>query len=125
MIGLSIAIILSAVGVGVFGQISQGAGPKRGVIWGAVQFGLASLGSLAAAIVKPYIFPDFLVPDQGIFARKLSTGQLIFSWALDNIISYGPLVLVTGFMLLLVWGGASRGPARTAARNIDWRARLR
>lgn len=129
MVGLAIAIVLCSVAIGVLGQGAQagveGGGQKSGAVWAAVHFGLASLGSLAAAVAKPWIFPEALVPDQGIFAKKLSVGQMIISWVVDNMISFGPLVLVTGLMLVFVLGSTRPARAGRAVRNVDWRARLR
>lgn len=126
MVGLAIAIVICSVAIGVLGQGAQGGGQKSGIVWAAVHFGLASLGSVAAAIAKPYVFPEAFVPDQGLFARKLSVGELIISWVIDNLISFGPLVVVTGLMLVFVCLGApGRAGAGRGAGTVDWRARLR
>lgn len=124
--GVTAAIIICAIAIGIFAQASTG-GARAGVIWGAIHFAASSIFSVAAVLAKPYIFPDALRPQQGLFEKKLSTAGMLASWCLDKLISYGPVILITILLFVFVCT-AAKGVGRRrggAVKNIDWRARMR
>lgn len=124
--GVTVAIIICAIAIGIFAQASTG-GSRAGLIWGSIHFAISSLLSIMAYMARPYIFPEAFRPAQGIFEKKLSTGQMVISFFIDKTILYGPLVVVTALLFLMVCtavkGSARRGHG--AQKLIDWRARIR
>lgn len=122
--GVSIALILCSIAIGIIAHTRSGSANKAGLLWAGVHFAIASFASILAAVLHPWIFPEALVPHQGLFEKKLTTGMMVISFFVDKIIYYGPLAAVTGLMLLFVMT-AVRGPGRASARQIDWKARMR